>query len=156
MRRAFHVALCILCIRQAFISNPFTSKSMSTTTTALPAPTATCTHPKPGKNGYLPPDACDVILYYVPSLGAAILFTVLFGLTLIAFGVQAFIYRKVLLPFRTLISNYLPPTEIFLGYHDGRGLGVSRICVPCAPYTESEQRWLQYRLQPPVLPGSSM
>ncbi|KAL4896715.1 RTA1 like protein-domain-containing protein [Aspergillus ambiguus] len=65
---------------------------MSTTAT-LPSST-TCTHPNPGKNGYLPPDACDVILFYIPSLGAAILFTILFGITFIAFGVQAFIYRK--------------------------------------------------------------
>ncbi|KAK9318815.1 RTA1 like protein-domain-containing protein [Lipomyces orientalis] len=75
--------------------------SVTTTTTSLSAyisesasAVATCTNPKPGKNGYLPPDACDVILLYVPSFGAAILFPVLFGLTLICHGVQGFMYKK--------------------------------------------------------------
>ncbi|KAK9238759.1 RTA1 like protein-domain-containing protein [Lipomyces kononenkoae] len=68
--------------------------SYSTSITASVSATATCTNPKPGKNGYLPPDACDVILLYVPSFGAAILFSVLFGLTLICHVVQGIIYKK--------------------------------------------------------------
>ncbi|RHZ73718.1 hypothetical protein CDV55_108388 [Aspergillus turcosus] len=74
---------------------------MSTTATLSPTATAsaisateTCTHPRPGKNGYLPPEACDAILLYVPSFGAAIFFTILFGLTFICHIVQAFIYKK--------------------------------------------------------------
>ncbi|PLB46365.1 hypothetical protein P170DRAFT_477246 [Aspergillus steynii IBT 23096] len=73
---------------------------MSTTTvsptTASPLSTAipTCTTPKPGKNGYLPPEACDVILYYVPSFGAAVFFCVLYGLLMIAHIVQGFMYKK--------------------------------------------------------------
>ncbi|PYI01472.1 RTA1 domain protein [Aspergillus sclerotiicarbonarius CBS 121057] len=70
-----------------------TTTSLATTTTAI-APTQTCTNPKPGKNGYLPPEACDVILLYVPSLAAAVLFCVLYGLTLICHGIQAFLYKK--------------------------------------------------------------
>ncbi|PYH91577.1 hypothetical protein BO71DRAFT_401275 [Aspergillus ellipticus CBS 707.79] len=66
----------------------------SITTTAMASSTQTCTNPKPGKNGYLPPEACDVILLYVPSLAAAVLFCVLYGLTLISHGVQAYIFKK--------------------------------------------------------------
>jgi hypothetical protein len=75
---------------------------MNTTATISPTATAsaisateTCTHPKPGKNGYLPPEACDAILLYVPSFGAAIFFTILFGLTTLCHIIQAFIYKKV-------------------------------------------------------------
>ncbi|KAF4220815.1 hypothetical protein CNMCM8980_000398 [Aspergillus fumigatiaffinis] len=74
---------------------------MNTTATISPTATAsaisateTCTHPKPGKNGYLPPEACDAILLYVPSFGAAIFFTILFGLTTLCHIIQAFIYKK--------------------------------------------------------------
>ncbi|KAK9235163.1 hypothetical protein V1525DRAFT_410812 [Lipomyces kononenkoae] len=68
--------------------------SYSTSITASVTAAATCTNPKPGKNGYLPPDACDDILFYVPSFGAAISFSVLFGLTLICHVVQGIIYKK--------------------------------------------------------------
>ncbi|KAJ5312191.1 hypothetical protein N7508_003021 [Penicillium antarcticum] len=73
---------------------------MAPTATTLPASSttstasATCISVAPGKNGYLPPESCDVILYYVPSFAAAILFCVLFGLTAIMHLVQAFIYKK--------------------------------------------------------------
>ncbi|GKZ30966.1 hypothetical protein AbraIFM66950_010791 [Aspergillus brasiliensis] len=70
-----------------------TTASITSTSTAL-ASTQTCTNPKPGKHGYLPPEACDSILLYVPSLAAAVLFCVLYGLTLILHGVQAFLYKK--------------------------------------------------------------
>ncbi|GAA92998.1 hypothetical protein ASPFODRAFT_55255 [Aspergillus luchuensis CBS 106.47] len=90
-----------------------TTASISTTTSAL-ASTQTCTNPKPGKNGYLPPEACDDILLYVPSLAAAVLFCVLYGLTLICHGVQAFLYKKVYItpsqkpqPPRVLTNDYL-------------------------------------------------
>lgn len=76
---------------------------MSTTTTTTP--TATCIHVKPGKDGYLPPEACNVLLAYVPSFGAAVLFCILFGLTLVAHIVQAFVFRKVCLSVKT--SYYL-------------------------------------------------
>ncbi|GLA86055.1 hypothetical protein AtubIFM56815_010305 [Aspergillus tubingensis] len=71
-----------------------TTASIATTTSALASSTQTCTNPKPGKNGYLPPEACDDILLYVPSLAAAVLFCVLYGLTLICHGIQAFLYKK--------------------------------------------------------------
>ncbi|KAK9325286.1 RTA1 like protein-domain-containing protein [Lipomyces orientalis] len=74
----------------------FTTTTTSRATSISPSTsaTATCTNPKPGKNGYLPPEACDAILLYVPSVAAAILFSVLFGLTLICHGFQGFKYKK--------------------------------------------------------------
>ncbi|KAH1361219.1 hypothetical protein KXW65_005122 [Aspergillus fumigatus] len=73
--------------------DPTASISATATAPAL-SPTETCTHPKPGKNGYLPPEACDAILLYVPSFGAAIFFTILFGLTTLCHAVQAFMFKK--------------------------------------------------------------
>ncbi|PYH82443.1 hypothetical protein BO82DRAFT_431678 [Aspergillus uvarum CBS 121591] len=73
-----------------------TTTSIATATGALTSATSTetCTHPQPGKNGYLPPEACDAILMYVPSFAAAILFCVFFGFTTICHLVQAVIYKK--------------------------------------------------------------
>lgn len=67
---------------------------MATSTTTA-TPTATCINVEPGKNGYLPPESCDVILAYVPSIAAAVLFTVLFGLTFLAHVAEAIAFRKV-------------------------------------------------------------
>ncbi|KAJ6106570.1 hypothetical protein N7512_010087 [Penicillium capsulatum] len=65
-----------------------------TTTSTSATSTPTCLDIEPGKNGYLPPEACDVILFYAPSFGAAILFCVLFGLTTMAHLFQAVQYKK--------------------------------------------------------------
>lgn len=67
----------------------------SPTSTSSPTASATCLNVSPGKNGYLPPEACDVILYYVPSLAAAVLFCVLYGLTTGTHIAQGIIYKKV-------------------------------------------------------------
>ncbi|KAJ5156369.1 hypothetical protein N7492_009172 [Penicillium capsulatum] len=67
-----------------------------TTTSTSATSTPTCLDIEPGKNGYLPPEACDVILFYAPSFGAAILFCVLFGLTTMAHLFQAVQYKKLL------------------------------------------------------------
>lgn len=49
----------------------------------------------PGKDGYLPPEACGNILMYRPSFAAAVLFVVLFGITTGVHIVQGFAYKKV-------------------------------------------------------------
>ncbi|KAJ5928203.1 hypothetical protein N7466_007159 [Penicillium verhagenii] len=72
---------------------PTSTTSLSASTTTASA-TSTCTTMTAGKNGYLPPDACNVILYYVPSLAAAIVFCLLFGMTLMAHVMQAIIHKK--------------------------------------------------------------
>ncbi|OJJ42907.1 hypothetical protein ASPZODRAFT_1237105 [Penicilliopsis zonata CBS 506.65] len=68
--------------------------STTTTTTAAASATASCLNIKPGKDGFLPPEACDALLPYVPSFAAAVLFTVIFGATLVAHLVQAITFRK--------------------------------------------------------------
>ncbi|KAJ5635962.1 uncharacterized protein N7484_009275 [Penicillium longicatenatum] len=72
-----------------------TITSTATSTSASSTASATCVNNiAPGKNGYLPPESCDVILYYVPSFAAAILFCALYGLTTIVHIIQAVVYKK--------------------------------------------------------------
>ncbi|KAI9034939.1 RTA1 domain-containing protein [Aspergillus affinis] len=66
----------------------------TTATSASATASPTCIDIAPGKNGYLPPEACGSLLFYEPSFGAAILFAVLFGLTTLAHIIQAFVYNK--------------------------------------------------------------
>jgi hypothetical protein len=73
---------------------PTQTISASSTTISSTA-SATCLNIAPGKNGYLPPEACDVVLYYVPSFAAAVLFCVFYGMTTLAHVIQAVIYKKV-------------------------------------------------------------
>ncbi|KAL2216976.1 putative RTA1 domain protein [Thermoascus aurantiacus ATCC 26904] len=64
------------------------------TATSTTSATPSCVSVKPGKNGYLPPDACGNLLPYVPSLAAAVIFCLLFGAALIVHTVQAVVLRK--------------------------------------------------------------
>lgn len=52
----------------------------------------------PGKDGYLPPYACGVLLDYVPSFGAALAFTILYLVTTVFHLTQGIRYKKVLFP----------------------------------------------------------
>ncbi|KAJ5222236.1 uncharacterized protein N7469_008476 [Penicillium citrinum] len=72
-----------------------TLSGASTGTTSNASPTATCLHIDPGKNGYLPPEACGAILLYKPSLVPAAIFFILFGLATVFHFIQAFIHRKL-------------------------------------------------------------
>ncbi|KAJ5301175.1 uncharacterized protein N7443_006177 [Penicillium atrosanguineum] len=72
-----------------------TVTSAATSTSVSSTASATCVNNiPPGKNGYLPPESCDAVLYYVPSFAAAILFCALYGLTTIVHIVQAVAYKK--------------------------------------------------------------
>ncbi|KAJ6078623.1 hypothetical protein N7467_008376 [Penicillium canescens] len=71
-----------------------TATTLPASATATSTASVTCISVAPGKNGYLPPESCDALLYYFPSFAAAILFCVLYGLTTIMHTVQAFIYKK--------------------------------------------------------------
>ncbi|KAH8703307.1 RTA1 like protein-domain-containing protein [Talaromyces proteolyticus] len=73
----------------------------TTTTSSTTTASATCVSMAPGKDGYLPPEACDSLLLYVPSFAAAVLFVVLFGLTTIAHIAQGVAYKK---PFTWVIT----------------------------------------------------
>lgn len=59
-------------------------------------PTSTC-HPtiQPDKNGYVPPGECNALYDYYPSFGAAVLFSVLFGIVMVLHIGQAFYFKKV-------------------------------------------------------------
>ncbi|KAJ6080925.1 hypothetical protein N7499_005799 [Penicillium canescens] len=78
-----------------------TATTLPASATATSIASATCISVAPGKDGYLPPESCDALLYYIPSFAAAILFCVLYGLTTIMHTVQAFIYKK---PYAWVIS----------------------------------------------------
>ena len=66
------------------------STNVSTTATAI----AACITVAPDQNGYVPLDDCRNLWSYYPSFGAAILFSILFGMTTVTHIVQARIYRK--------------------------------------------------------------
>jgi hypothetical protein len=54
----------------------------------------TCTPTvKPDQNGYVPPDQCNALYQYYPSFGAAIAFSVIFGIIMMTHFVQATIYK---------------------------------------------------------------
>lgn len=72
----------------SIISSP-TSISLSITSTS------DCITATPGKNGYVPPEACNAEWSYSPSFAAAVLFTVLFGLTTLTQLCQAIYYKKL-------------------------------------------------------------
>lgn len=72
------------------MSTPSNTIAASVTT----SPTATCVTAVPGKYGYVPPAACNSLYNYNPSLAAAAIFTVIFGIATGAHLVQAISYRK--------------------------------------------------------------
>jgi hypothetical protein len=65
-------------------------------TTASPTATSTstCQTVTPGKNGHVPPDACNAYWNYDPSFAAAVFMTFVFGFLGICHIVQAAVYRK--------------------------------------------------------------
>src|ERR1700760_234623 len=71
-----------------------TSFTVSTISASASTTTATCTTATPGKNGYVPPDACNSYWNYDPSFGASIFMAVLFGILSLAHIVQAIVYKK--------------------------------------------------------------
>ena len=66
-----------------------------TNTTDPSSATATCINVTPDSNGYVPEWACNANYNYDPSFPTAILFTILFGLTLGAHIYQAILYKKI-------------------------------------------------------------
>ncbi|KAJ5656151.1 hypothetical protein N7507_008101 [Penicillium longicatenatum] len=104
-----------------------TVTSTAASTSASSMASATCVNNiAPGKNGYLPPESCDVILYYVPSFAAAILFCALFGLTTIVHIIQAVVYKKVELMYPAIhLAQLTIPLGICMGRDHGFCLGVS-------------------------------
>lgn len=67
---------------------PFTLQSLN-------LPSNTC-HPTiaPDKNGFVPPSECNALYRFYPSFGAAILFSILFGIVTVTHISQAAAYKK--------------------------------------------------------------
>ena len=63
-----------------------------TITIALPTCIQTIT---PDKNGYVPPGTCNALYDYYPSLGAAVVFSAIFGMLMIAHISQAVYFKTV-------------------------------------------------------------
>lgn len=66
---------------------------------SLNLPVQTCTpgfsaYATPGRDGYVPADACNTLWLYFPKFGAAIAFSILFGALTIAHLCQAILYRN--------------------------------------------------------------
>src|ERR1700677_181516 len=76
------------------MSTPTTTTAASATTSSSSA-SASCVSAVPGKNGYVPPSACNALYAYNPSFAAAVIFSVLFGVVTVTHIVQAISYRKV-------------------------------------------------------------
>jgi len=76
------------------MSTPTPTITASTTTNASSA-TASCISAVPGKNGYVPPSACNALYFYNPSFAAAIVFSIIFGIITGVHLIQAISYRKV-------------------------------------------------------------
>lgn len=127
---------------------------MASTTTisasaASSTPSATCITIAPGKNGYLPPESCDAILYYIPSFEAAIFLCVLYGLVALVHIIQAIIYKKVTsLPYRFPVNTIelIEWLEICLGTYYGCCLGAASVHFSSSSNTPSEQRNIWYFL----------
>ncbi|RAH41681.1 RTA1 domain-containing protein [Aspergillus brunneoviolaceus CBS 621.78] len=61
---------------------------------SLDLPSNTCTPTvSPDANGYVPPDQCNALYQYYPSFGAALAFSVLFGILMVTQFVQATIHK---------------------------------------------------------------
>ena len=56
--------------------------------------TTSCITVTPDQNGFVPLNDCRDLWSYYPSFGAAILFTILFGISTVAHIIQAIVYRK--------------------------------------------------------------
>ena len=67
---------------------PFTLQSLN-------LPSNTC-HPTiaPDKNGFVPPSECNALYRFYPSFGAAVLFSILFGIVTVTHISQAAAYKK--------------------------------------------------------------
>jgi hypothetical protein len=67
---------------------------ISSTATSTASATASCISVTPDKNGYVPEWACNANYNYYPSFIAALIFTIIFGLTTSIHLYQAFAYKK--------------------------------------------------------------
>ncbi|KAG0645997.1 putative lipid transporter atnI [Hyphodiscus hymeniophilus] len=67
----------------------------STTLTAVASATGSCINVTPGKDGYVPEWACNSNYNYNPSMAAALVFAIIFGITTFVHIYQAIAYKKI-------------------------------------------------------------
>ncbi|EFQ97005.1 hypothetical protein MGYG_00048 [Nannizzia gypsea CBS 118893] len=73
---------------------PISIPPVSIPSLSLDLPKNTCTPTiAPDKNGWVPASECNALYLYYPSFGAAIAFSVLFGVVMIAHFIQATFYK---------------------------------------------------------------
>ena len=72
-------------------SASFSASTVTSTSTATPS----CISVTPDKNGYVPEWACNANYNYYPSFAAALIFTILFGITTLLHIYQAFTHKKL-------------------------------------------------------------
>ena len=85
----------------AGVTEPHVTLPAQTITIAVPTCIQTLT---PDKNGYLPPGTCNALYDYYPSLSAALVFAIIFGVLALAHVAQAVFYGKVFVPSLHIIS----------------------------------------------------
>jgi hypothetical protein len=72
-----------------------------------------CVTMTPDPSGFVPPQACNALWEYFPSMAAAVIFSIIFGVLLITHTTQAVVYKKVccISPWASEANNL----EILLG-----------------------------------------
>jgi hypothetical protein len=82
-------------------STSLSTGSATSTSTATPS----CISVTPDKNGYVPEWACNANYNYYPSFTAALIFTILFGITTLLHIYQAFTHKKLRLCWTLLMGT---------------------------------------------------
>jgi len=134
------------------MSTPTTTIAVSTTTASSSA-TTSCVSAVPGKNGYVPPSACNAVYDYNPSFAAAIIFAVTFGILTGVHLIQAVSYRRVSSLSGLLYENCDDTDntecgiiEVLLGHYHGWILGDLFLCLAHFGHKKSTECYLCHRI----------
>lgn len=144
---------------------------MSTPTTTIAASAATnpssattsCVSAVPGKNGYVPPSACNALYSYNPSFVAAVIFTIIFGVITGVHLIQAISYRRVSSLLDRSDKMFMPAdnvrscmVEILLGHHYGCILGNMLLCPAHFRHKEPTKCCLCHRFTDSTTAGPAL
>ena len=111
----------------------------------LPVPTCTpgySAYATPGKDGYVPAEACNALWVYFPNFAAAVAFSILFGILFIAHLVQAIVHHNGYCWVVAMAALWETGAYLFraLGSKDQQSTGVAlvaQILVLVAPICRS-------------------
>jgi hypothetical protein len=90
----------VLMLVSVGLAVPAPDSTAAPTITTLPSsastasPSAACVTMAPGKNGYIPPEACNSLWNYSPSFAGAIIMSVIFGILSLVHLIQMIVYKK--------------------------------------------------------------